>query len=288
MAAAAMPVQIASVAASGTLGPALGIADGNEDDDPDECRDGAEDRAAGDPLVGEPRAQRQREDEAQGDQRLDDREAARLERERLEEPADALERGAHEPVALAEDLDQEPRVALGSLRLERAALLERRSERERQRGKEREEVGRHPSQPPMATMRLETSITTVTGTQSLRSGALGLIALRTTPTAENATTSQMSHGNEFDDTGDDEAGGREDDHRQDGEQRRLADRRDAQPRRVAAGVRAAHRILAPWRARGQSELERDDAQRHDREDDRRGRLHPGKPSEREVERPTGP
>ena len=40
------------------------------------------------------------------------------------------------------------------------------------------------------------SITTVTGTQSRRSGALGVIALRSTLSAENATASQMSHGND--------------------------------------------------------------------------------------------
>ena len=92
-------------------------------------------------LVGEADAQGQRDDQAERAQRLDHDQAAAIQRRRLHDPADGLERAAGQPDGLAQDLGQEARVALGRRGLQGTALLEHGSEREAGRGDEGESSG---------------------------------------------------------------------------------------------------------------------------------------------------
>ncbi len=62
----------------------------------------------GDSLVVEPCGHREREDQAQDEQRLDQHEGAPSECEELEEIADAVESVADEPPGAACEMDEEP------------------------------------------------------------------------------------------------------------------------------------------------------------------------------------
>src|SRR5918999_6565509 len=83
---------------------------------------------------------------------------------------------------------------------ERAGEADRRLEgRAVRRGLERSSTEETRARPgavrhPTATMSDEASMTSATGTQILRSAALGVMAFSTRLTAENATTSQIGHG----------------------------------------------------------------------------------------------
>ena len=115
-------------------GAALGLPGGQEEDDADQSEDRTRDLAPAHPLVGEPDAQGEGDDQAEGAQRLDDHEGGLVECHGLDDPADSLHGGARQPDGTAQDLDQEARVVPLGLGGECALLLQHGAEGEQERG----------------------------------------------------------------------------------------------------------------------------------------------------------
>ena len=101
----------------------------------------AEDVAARDHLVREEVAERHGPDDRRDEQRLDDRDAAAVERGRLEHDADGLRDEAEEPGAVPDQTEQRSRAPGLDAERERGPLPQGGREREGNRGDDREDCG---------------------------------------------------------------------------------------------------------------------------------------------------
>ena len=122
--------------------PGRGIAERGEPDQADDDDRGPEDLASPDRLVREEVAEREGPDHRRDEERLDDRDAAAVERRRLQHDADDLHEQPEQPDPLPEEHSERQRVPEGdALEAQRRLLPERRGEREAHGRGQREEGG---------------------------------------------------------------------------------------------------------------------------------------------------
>ena len=114
--------------------PAAGSPTDREHGEPDDDDGCAGDVTARDRLVGQQVAERQSPHDRGHEQRLDDRDAAAVERSGLQRHAETLRRQAEQPDAVRQQPDEPAGIAGSDTRIHRGALPQGRREGEREGG----------------------------------------------------------------------------------------------------------------------------------------------------------
>ncbi len=122
-------------------GAAGGVGEGEEDDQRRHHQERRPDVDPPHPLAGEADPERQREDDARDEQRLDDGEPAEAERRRLAEEAERVGGDPREPDRPAGHPQEQPGAGAAGGRFEPGALLQDGAEREEERRGEGEDDG---------------------------------------------------------------------------------------------------------------------------------------------------
>jgi hypothetical protein len=130
------------VCVGAVLDPGRGVAEGCEAGQADDDDRGSQDLASPDRLVRQEVAERERPDHRRHEEGLDDRDAAPVERCRLQDDSDDLHEQPEQPDPLPQEHGERERVPEGdALEVERRLLPERRSEREADGRGQREKGG---------------------------------------------------------------------------------------------------------------------------------------------------